>query len=113
MEKNNRKPRKRYVRRPSAKDQKKRIRLTFIGIGLIIILAAGILGFQTNRLTQQKEAYTVQMEQLQSDIEDENARQKELEKKKDEVNSRDYIEAQARKQLGLAYEDEVLVKQRK
>lgn len=112
MKKNNRNSRKRYVRRPSAKDQKKRLRLTFMGIGLIIMLAAGLLGFQTNRLNQQKKAYTAQVEQLQSQIEDEEARQDELMKKKLEVTSDAYIESEARKRLGYVYEDEILVKRK-
>lgn len=112
MEKSNRTPRKRYARRPSAKDQKRRLRMTFIGIGLIIILAAGILGFQTNRLTQQKDAYMAQVEHLQSDIEDEKARQEELTRKKLEVTSDAYIESEARKRLGYVHKDEVLVKRK-
>lgn len=112
MKKNSRNSRKRYVRRPSAKDQKKRLRLTFIGIGFIIILAAGIMGFQTNRLNQQKEAYAAQVEQLQSDIEDEKARQEELMIKKLEVTSDAYIESEARKRLGYVYKDEILVKRK-
>ena len=112
MKKSNQKSHKRYVRRTSAKEQKKRLRLTFAGIGLIIILAAGILGFQTNRLNQQKEAYAAQIEQLQSDIETENQRHDELVKKKAEVDSKTYIESEARKRLGYVYEDEVLVKRK-
>lgn len=112
MEKNYRRPHKRYARRPSARDQKRRLRLTFVGIGLIIILAAGILGFQTNRLSQQKETYAAQVEQLQSKIEDEKARQEELMKKKIEVTSDAYIESEARKRLGYVYKDEVLVKRK-
>ncbi|MDD7388353.1 MAG: septum formation initiator family protein [Lachnospiraceae bacterium] len=112
MDTNKRKPRRKYARRISAKEQKKRLRLTFTGIGLILILAAGILGFQTSRLNQQKAAYTAQVEQLQSDIEDEQERQQELLKKKIEVSSDAYIESEARKRLGLVREDEVLIKRK-
>lgn len=112
MDTNKRKPRRKYARRPSAKEQKKRLRLTFAGIGLILVLAAGILGFQTARINQQKAAYTAQVEQLQSDIEDEQNRQQELLKKKIEVSSDAYIESEARKRLGLVREDEVLIKRK-
>lgn len=112
METSRKKPRKRYTRRPSAKEQKKRLQLTFAGIGLILILAAGILAFQTTRLNQQKAFYTAQVEQLQSDIEDEEARKQELLKKKIEVSSDAYIESEARKRLGLIREDEVLIKRK-
>lgn len=112
METSRKKPRKKYTRRPSAKEQKKRLQLTFAGIGLILILAAGILGFQTTRLNQQKAFYAAQVEQLQSDIEDEEARKQELLKKKIEVSSDAYIESEARKRLGLIREDEVLIKRK-
>lgn len=112
METSRKKPRKRYARRTSAKEQKKRLQLTFAGIGLILILAAGILGSQTLRLNQQKAAYTAQAEQLQSDIEDEENRNEELLKKKLEVTSDTYIESEARKRLGLVREDEILIKRK-
>lgn len=112
MDTSKRKPRRRYARRPSAKEQKKRLRLTFAAIGLILVLAAGILGFQTAQINQQKAAYTAQVEQLQSDIEDEQNRQQELLKKKIEVTSDAYIESEARKRLGLVREDEVLIKRK-
>ena len=112
MDTTKRKPRRRYARRPSAKEQKKRLRLTFAAMGLILVLAAGILGFQTAQINQQKAAYTAQVEQLQSDIEDEQNRQQELLKKKIEVTSDAYIESEARKRLGLVREDEVLIKRR-
>lgn len=104
--------RRRFARRPSAKEQKKRLRLTFAGIGLILILAAGILVFQTTRLNQQKAAYAAQVEQLQSDIEKEENRKEELLQKKMEVTSDTYIESEARKRLGLIREDEVLIKRK-
>lgn len=112
METSRKKPRRRYSRRPSAKEQKKRLRLTFAGIGLILILAAGILVFQTNRLNQQKAVYAAQIEQLQSDIEDEEIRNEELTIKQKEVSSDTYIESEARKRLGLIREDEVLIKRK-
>ncbi|MCI7098404.1 MAG: septum formation initiator family protein [Lachnospiraceae bacterium] len=112
MDTTKRKPRRRYARRTSAKEQKKRLRLTFAAMGLILVLAAGILGFQTAQINQQKAAYTAQVEQLQSDIEDEQNRQQELLKKKIEVTSDAYIESEARKRLGLVREDEVLIKRR-
>lgn len=112
MEKSSKTPYRSYARRPSAKMQKKRMRRTFAGIALIIVLAAGIMGFQTIRLNQQKAAYLSQAAQLQSDIEEEEARQKELLKKKIEVNSDAYIESEARKRLGLIHEDELLLKRK-
>lgn len=112
METSRKKPRRRYSRRPSAKEQKKRIQLTFAGIVLILILAAGILIFQTRQLNQQKAVYAAQVEQLQSDIEDEEIRNEELNKKKKEVSSDAYIESEARKRLGLIREDEVLIKRK-
>ncbi|MGN0293314.1 MAG: septum formation initiator family protein [Lachnospiraceae bacterium] len=112
MDTDKRKPRRRYTRRTSAKEQKRRLRLTFAGIGLILVLAACILGFQTVRINQQKAAYTAQVEQLQADIEDEQNRQQELLKKKIEVTSDAYIESEARKRLGLVREDEVLIKRK-
>lgn len=112
METSRQKPRKRYARRTSAKEQKKRLRLTFAGIGLILILAAGILGFRTAQLNQQKAVYAAQAEQLQADIEDEKERSEELLKKKLEVTSDTYIESEARKRLGLVREDEVLIKRK-
>ncbi|MDO5408883.1 MAG: septum formation initiator family protein [Lachnospiraceae bacterium] len=112
MEKRRRKPGRRYSRRISAKEQKRRIRLTIMGISLLLVLTAGVLIFQTGRMNHQKDTYLYQSQQLQSDIEEEEARSKELLKKKMEVTADSYIEAEARKRLGLVYKDEVLIKRK-
>ena len=102
--------RRRSAHRNSKKAQQRRFRITFISIGLILILAAGILMFQTGKLTHQQAVYKAQASELQKDIKEEKAKTTEL--KKAEVTSDSYIESEARKRLGLVYKDEILIKQK-
>lgn len=104
--------RRRSAHRNLKKAQQRRFRITFISIGLILILAAGILMFQTGKLTHQQAVYKAQASELQKDIKEEEAKTTELKKKKAEVTSDSYIESEARKRLGLVYKDEILIKQK-
>lgn len=112
MEKNNKKSQTKYLHRASLKAQKKRIRQTAITICLLLVFAAGFLAFRTIHLNQQKAEYKAQIELLEQDIAKEEEQTELLKQKKVEVTSDSYIESEARKRLGLVYEDEIIIKRK-
>ena len=107
--------RREYRRRIPEKDLRKKTRRTIFAIALILVLAASILGYRTAQLYKQKASYTAQVQKLEEQIEQESIRHNELLRKKEEVTSDSYIEAQAREKLGLIYkgEGEYIVKRKK
>ena len=104
--------RRKYMRRSSAKEQKRHLRNTFLCIGLLLIFAAGLLVYKTGQLQIQKQQYITQTEQLKAEIEKEESRKEELLRKKAEVSSDAYIESEARKRLGYVHKDEILIKRK-
>lgn len=109
-----REKRREYRRRIPEKDLKKKTRRTIFVIALILVLAASMLGYKTMQLYRQKTSYAAQVERLEEQIKEESIRHNDLLRKKEEVTSDDYIEAQAREKLGLIYdgEDEYIIRQR-
>ncbi|MGN0268490.1 MAG: septum formation initiator family protein [Lachnospiraceae bacterium] len=104
--------RRKYVRRSSAREQKRHLRMTFLGIGLLLIFAAVLLVYKTGQLQIQKQQYVTQTEQLKAEIEKEESRKEELLRKKTEVSSDAYIESEARKRLNYVHKDEILIKRK-
>lgn len=103
---------KKYIRRSSAREQKRHLRITFLCIGLLLVFAAGLLIYKTGQLQIQKQHYITQTEQLNAEIEKEESRKEELLRKKAEVSSDAYIESEARKRLNYVHKDEILIKRK-
>lgn len=78
------------------------------GIALVVAVLLSTLLFQSHKLEAQNVAYGEQIQQLQDQIDVEEARAQELEKLPEYVQSKEYIEMVAREKFGLVYEDEII-----
>lgn len=103
---------KRYSRRQSAREQKKKIHLTFLCVVLLLMFTAGFLFFRLHQLNAQGDIYQAQIEQIRSDIDDEQVRNDELLRRQQEVDSKEYIESEARNKLNYVYPHETLIKRK-
>ena len=78
------------------------------GIALVVAVLLSTLLFQSHKLEAKNVAYGEQIQQLQNQIDVEEARAQELEKLPEYVQSKEYIEMVAREKFGLVYEDEII-----
>ena len=76
------------------------------GIALVVAVLLSTLLYQSHKLEAKNVAYGEQIQQLQDQIDVEEARAQELEKLPEYVQSKEYIEMVAREKFGLVYEDE-------
>lgn len=72
---------------------------------LLVVLLSG-----SQKLSVRNEQYESQKEELSQQIKDEEVRSGEIEKLKDYVNSKEFIEKMAREKLGLVYRNEIIFK---
>lgn len=72
---------------------------------LLVVLLSG-----SQKLSVRNEQYESQKEELSQQIQDEEVRNGEIEKLKDYVNSKEFIEKMAREKLGLVYRNEIIFK---
>lgn len=79
-------------------------------IAVVVGVLLVSLTLQSRVLKAKNEEYSVQAENLNKQIKDEEARTKEIEDLEDYMKSDEYVEEIARDKLGLAYEDEILFK---
>lgn len=78
--------------------------ISFVILMLFITLAYGMIG-----LKQEKEQKQITINRLQKGISLQEERKEEIEKLKVEVQTRQYIEKKARQELGMVYEDEIIL----
>ena len=78
---------------------------SIVAITAVIILLCGIHGMA---LKKSNDAYKVQEEELQTQIDAEKERSEEINKLKKYVGTDEYIEEVAREKLGLVKENEIL-----
>ena len=81
-------------------------------ISLIVLMLVGVMSIQIVSVYGRNQSYQAQEEELQSQLESEQARQKELEEYKKYVNTKEYIEQIAKTKLGLVYPNEVIYKEK-
>lgn len=79
----------------------------FITITTVILLSC-ISIYKKIDIKSQNDILISKQEELQKKIEDENERTLELEKKKEYIKSKEFIEETARDKLGLVYKDEII-----
>ncbi len=72
---------------------------------LLVVLLSG-----SQKLSVRNEQYESQKEELSQQIQDVEVRSGEIEKLKDYVNSKEFIEKMAREKLGLVYRNEIIFK---
>ena len=93
--------------RRNIKEKRKKNRL-FAGIVLVILVVMILIQLGMYREKQRLEA---QKKEVQQQISEEEDRTKELEKKKEYMDSNEYIEKIAREKFGLFYPDEYILEE--
>ena len=84
------------------------------GTGIIVFVVLyifAIVAFGKLKLEEEKKGLDRRLETLQTQINDENERSKEIEKLEAYSQTKRYIEDIAREQLGLVYEDEIIIRE--
>jgi len=84
------------------------------GIGIIVFVVLcifGIVAFGKLRLEDEKKDLSAKMKNLEKQINEEKERSEEIKNLEAYVQTKKYIEKIAREQLGLVYEDEIIIKE--
>ena len=80
---------------------------------VLILFMLAVLIVQMMRLKDKNAEYDAEIAKLQSEIDAEEARQQDLVEYEIYVNSVEYEEDQAHSRLGMAYEDEIIFKEKR
>ena len=72
-----------------------------------------VFSVQIVQLYHKNQTYKARQEQLQAQLEEEQEREQELKEKEDYVGSEEYIEDEAKAKLGMAYDNEIVFKEKK
>ena len=81
----------------------------FMAIVTIFIVAVAV-GYNSYSLREKQAAYKQEIAELESQIQDEEDRTKELEDLKDYMGTKQYVEEVAKDKLGLVYDNEIIFK---
>ena len=82
-----------------------------ICISMILVVFAAAMSVQIVKAYQKDQEYAVKQEQLEAQLEDETARQEELQNYQSYTQSQEYVEDIAKSKLGLAYDNEIIFKE--
>lgn len=80
-------------------------------ISLILIAFVGVMSVHTIKLHQRSQEYARRQAELELQLEQETARQAELEEYEAYTHSSEYVEDVAKSKLGLAYDNEIIFKE--
>lgn len=95
----------------SKKSGKNNNRAGKLCISMILIAFVAVMSIQIVRIYQKDREYAKQQEELELQLEEETARQQELEDYELYTQSDEYIEDVAKSKLGLAYDNEIIFKE--
>lgn len=87
---------------------RKRIRMGMASIGVIAVILLGVLLYEGQSLQSQLSFYQEKEESLNEQIESEKERTKEIDKRKEYMQTDEYTEDVARNKLGLVKDNEVV-----
>lgn len=85
-------------------------RMALIGITFVVFSLAIIVTIKGTGLKEKDREYQIRLENLQAQVEKEEARAGELEEYRKYVQTKKYIEEVAKQKLGLVNPDEILLK---
>lgn len=105
--------RKSSAERTRMRRRRKQNKSSMICITLIVLTLIGVMSVQITSVYERNRSYLAQETELQSQLESEEQRKKELKEYKKYVNTREYIEQVAKTKLGLVYSNEIIFKERK
>lgn len=89
--------------------KRKRIRKGLPAIFAVVVVFCIIVGFRSYTLYQEKHELSKKQASLESRIESEEERKKELEELEKYMQTKKYMEEVAKSKLGLVYPDEILI----
>lgn len=92
--------------------EKKRRRRTTIGVSAMVVVLVAILSVQTVRMNDKNAVYEAQEEELEEELAAEEQRTEALQDEEEYVNSDEYKESVARSRLGMAYDDEIIFREK-
>ena len=106
------KARRSSAERTRMRRRKKQNKSSMVCITLIVLMFVGVLSVQIMSVYGRNQSYQVQEEELQSQLESQQSRQKELKEYEKYVTTREYIEQVAKTKLGLVYPNEIIFKEK-
>lgn len=80
-------------------------------ISMILVAFVAVMSVQIVKLYQKDQEYANKQAELEAQLEEETARQAELEDYEAYTQSQQYVEDVAKSKLGLAYDDEIIFKE--
>lgn len=80
-------------------------------ISMILIVFVAVMSIQIVKIYQKDQEYIKKQQQLEAQLEEETARQEELEAYQAYTQSQEYVEDVAKSKLGLAYDNEIIFKE--
>lgn len=78
---------------------------------MILIVFVAVMSIQIVKIYQKDQEYIKKQQQLEAQLEEETARQEELEAYQAYTQSQEYVEDVAKSKLGLAYDNEIIFKE--
>lgn len=80
-------------------------------ISMILVAFVAVMSVQIVKLYQKDQEYANKQAELEAQLEEETARQAELEEYEAYTKSQQYVEDVAKSKLGLAYDNEIIFKE--
>ena len=80
-------------------------------VSLVVVMILVMVAIKRVELGAKQETYQARIEQLNEQIEDENARAEEIEEYEKYTHTKAYVEEVAHDKLGLVYEGEIIFRQ--
>lgn len=99
------------ARRRIAYRKRSQNRFSMFLVSLVVVMITVVVAIKSVGLQQKIDEKTAELEQLEAQIAEEKQRALEIEEFGKEVQTKGYIEEQAREKLGLVYEGEILFKE--
>lgn len=101
------------TRRKAAYRRRHQNRFSMFLVSLVVVMIMVVVAVKSVDLKQKIDAKAQEAQQLDTQIEAEKERAKEIEEFGKEIQTKGYIENIAREKLGLVYEGEILFKETK
>ena len=98
-------------RRKAVYKKRRQNRFSMFLVSLVVVMILVMVAIKRVELGAKQETYQARIEQLNEQIEDENARAEEIEEYEKYTHTNAYVEEVAHDKLGLVYEGEIIFRQ--
>ncbi len=98
-------------RRKAVYKKRRQNRFSMFLVSLVVVMILVMVAIKRVELGAKQETYQARIEQLNEQIEDENARAEEIEEYEKYTHTKAYVEEVAHDKLGLVYEGEIIFRQ--